>query len=369
MDLNFYCPVKIITGKDCVKNNKDLFSKYGKSCIIVTGQNSAKKCGAIDDVIDALNQNGVKYTVFDGIEQNPSYDSCLKAALQAKQTGAEFVIGIGGGSPLDASKAIAVLAAVEDTSVENLYSLDWNADPLPIIAVGTTSGTGSEVTPVAVITTPDGLKKSVLAPTIYPKVSFGDPTYTMTIPTNFTRSTALDALSHSIEAYFNRKTNDICRTFALRSIEILIPMLEKTASVDANELTFEDREKLYCASIYAGFAISVSGTCFPHGLGYFLSEQFNIAHGFACAVYLEKFIEYNSEIVPDQASAFFDKLRIDKVSLIKLIKDNLGEVNVKLSKEKIAELLPRFDDNKNLKKCYGNLGREFANQVLTDLFA
>lgn len=368
MDLNFYCPVKIVTGKDCIKNNIDVFSKFGKSCIIITGQNSAKKSGALADVIYALDQNGVKYTVFDGIEQNPSYDSCLKAALQAKQTGAQFVIGIGGGSPLDASKAIAVLAAVDDTSVESLYSLDWEQQPLPIIAVGTTSGTGSEVTPVAVITTPEGLKKSVLAPTLYPKVSFGDPTYTMTIPTNFTRSTALDALSHAIEAYFNRKTNDICRTFALRSIEILIPMLAKTASIDAKELTFEDREKLYCASIYAGFAISVSGTCFPHGLGYFLSEQYNVAHGFACAVYLEKFIEYNISMVPEEAKVFFNKLRIDKDILVKLIKDNLGKIEVKLSKDKIAELLPRFDDNKNLKKCYGNLGREFANKVLTELF-
>lgn len=368
MDLNFYCPVKIITGKDCIKNNSSVFSKYGKNCIIVTGQNSAKKSGALDDVLSALNENGIEYTIFDGIEQNPSYSSCLKAAMQAKENGAEFVIGIGGGSPLDASKAIAVLAALEDTSVENLYSLDWENEPLPIIAVGTTSGTGSEVTPVAVITTPEGLKKSVLAPSLYPKVSFGDPTYTMTIPTNFTRSTALDALSHSIEAYFNRKTNDICRTFAIRSIEILIPMLEKTAQGDAQILTFEDREKLYFASIYAGFAISVSGTCFPHGMGYFLSEQYGLAHGYACAVYLKNFIEYNVSIVPDQAKEFFYKLRIDKESLVKLIKDNLCEIDIKLTDEKITELLPRFEDNKNLKKCYGNLGKEFAKEVLTDLF-
>jgi len=369
MDMNFYAPVKIITGKNCVKNNASIFTQYGKNCIIVTGRNSAKKCGALDDVTSALTSMGIQFFIFDGIEQNPTYDSCLKAANLAKETKAQFVIGIGGGSPLEAAKAVAVLAAVSDTSAQALYSMQWDAEPLPVIAIGTTSGTGSEVTPVAVITTPDGLKKSFRGPTLYPRVCFGDATYTMSLPTDFTRSTALDALSHSMEAYFNRSSNDMCRTFAIRSIEILIEMLGKTAECEASSLSFEDRERLYCASIYGGLAISVAGTCFPHAMGYFLSEQYGIAHGTACAIYLKEFIEHNALVVPEQVEDFFKKLNISKDYLIKLITDNLPELHLKLTDPQIEELISRFENNKNFKKCYGDIGKDFAQKVLTKLFA
>ena len=96
MNLNFYMPTKIITGKDCIKNNKDVFSQFGKNCLIVTGKTSAKKCGALDDVTNILEELNIKYDIFNGIEQNPTYASCLDAALLAKKMNAEFIIGIGG---------------------------------------------------------------------------------------------------------------------------------------------------------------------------------------------------------------------------------------------------------------------------------
>lgn len=368
MNMNFYVPTNIITGKDCVKNNAGLLKNFGKKCVIVTGKTSAKKCGALDDVASVLESQAIDYVIFDEIEQNPTYNSCLKAATLAKKENAEFVVGIGGGSPLDAAKAVAVLTAVEDTSVSALYSMEWDAKPLPVIAIGTTAGTGSEVTPVSVITTPEGLKKSFKSPDLCPKIAFGDATYTMSLPADFTRSTALDALAHSIEAYFNKFTNDICRTYALRSVEILLEMLEKTAKCDEVPLTFKDREKLYCASVYGGLAISVAGTCFPHALGYFLSEQFNIPHGNACAIYLEDFIDYNSSVAPDDANTFFKSLRTDKETLLSLINANLPENKLTLSREKIDELLPRYENNKNFNKCYGNIGKKFAEEVLTKLF-
>ena len=145
-------------------------------------------------------------------------------------------------------------------------------------------------------------------------------------------------------------------------------MLEKTAKCDEVPLTFKDREKLYCASVYGGLAISVAGTCFPHALGYFLSEQFNIPHGNACAIYLEDFIDYNSSVAPDDANTFFKSLRTDKETLLSLINANLPENKLTLSREKIDELLPRYENNKNFNKCYGNIGKKFAEEVLTKLF-
>ena len=141
MDMNFFMPVNIVFGKDCIKNNMSLFARYGKKCLIVTGKNGAKKSGALDDVVLALQSTETEYVIFDKIEQNPLYTTCNEASDVAKEFGAEFIIGIGGGSPLDAAKAVAVLSACKDTSADALYSGKWDDVPLPIIAVGTTAGT------------------------------------------------------------------------------------------------------------------------------------------------------------------------------------------------------------------------------------
>ena len=368
MNMNFYVPTKIITGKGCVSANAGIFSKTGKRCMIVTGKNGAKRSGALDDLLSVLQSVGVEYVIFDGIEQNPSYSSCLAAAMEAKKAGVEFIVGIGGGSPLDAAKAIALLTACSDTSEETMYSMKWDAEPLPVIAIGTTAGTGSEVTPVAVITSPAGLKKSFRADALYPIVSFGDATYTMSLSPDFTRSTALDALSHCLESYFNRAANDISKTFAIRGIAILVEMLEKTAVCHASPLSFEDREKLYCASIYGGFAISVTGTAFSHALGYFLSEQYDICHGNACAVYLEEFINYNAAAASEESDRLFKAIDADRETLISLIKKNLPELNIELDEKKIAELSPRYENNKSLNKCYGTVDRAFAEKLLEKMF-
>ena len=368
VNMNFYVPVNVVIGKNCVRNNADVFAKAGKKCMIVTGKHSAKKSGALDDLCLALEDVGVEYMIFDRIEQNPSYSSCLAAAIEAKEANVEYIVGVGGGSPLDAAKAVAVLAACNDTSAEAMYSVKWDASPLPIIAIGTTAGTGSEVTPVAVITSPEGLKKSFRAPSTYPIVSFGDATYTMSLSPEFTRSTALDALAHCIESYFNRSANDISKLFAIRGISILAEMLEKTADCNNSPLSFEDREKLYCASIYGGLAISVTGTAFPHALGYFLSEQYNVPHGNACALYLEEFINYNACVVPDDCDTLFNAVNCDKETLIAMIKKNLPAYNIKITEEKIAELAPRYENNRSLAKCHGNVDKKFATELLRKLF-
>lgn len=368
VNMNFYVPVNIIMGKGCVRANTAVFSKAGKKCMIVTGKSGAKRSGALDDLTQTLQNAGVEYTVFDGIEQNPSYSSCLAAAVEAKKANVEYIIGVGGGSPLDAAKAIAALAACTDMSEEAMYSMNWDSEPLPVVAIGTTAGTGSEVTPVAVITSSEGIKKSLRAPSLYPIAAFGDAAYTMSLSPEFTRSTALDALSHCIESYFNRTANDISKLFAMRGISVLVEMLEKTADRNTSALSFEDREKLYCASIYGGLAISVTGTAFPHALGYFLSEQYGICHGNACAVYLEEFINYNASAAPEESDRLFKAVGADGKTLVSLIKRNLPKIDIKLTEEKIAELSPRYENNKSLNKCYGTVGREFAEDLLRRLF-
>ncbi len=370
MEMNFVLPTRMVTGSDCVEKNAALLSKFGKKCIIVTGKNSAKKSGALDDMTKALGSVGIEWAVFDGIEQNPSYLSCKKASLIAIDFGAEFVIGIGGGSPLDAAKAVAVLATDKNMDEKTMYSSVWEKTPLPIVCVGTTAGTGSEVTPVSVITNSSGMKKSFRAITTFPSLSFGDAKYTLSLSRDFTRSTAIDALCHCVESYFNRTANELSRCFATRGVQILCEMLEKTA-VDA-ELSYDDREKLYCASIYGGLAISVTGTAFPHAFGYFLTENHGISHGNACGAYLPEFLEYNAVNAKELSDSFFASVGVSKDELCALVINNLPEkalaCGVSLSEKEIEELLPRYENNASLKKCYGNVDVILAKKILSKLF-
>ncbi len=368
MNMTFCNPTSLIMGRGCVLQNAPTLARYGKRCLIVTGRTAAKASGALADLTAALLSVGVSYTVYDGIEQNPSYATCLAASELAKREGAEFVIGVGGGSPIDAAKAIAALSACRNTSEEALFSASFDAEPLPILAIGTTAGTGSEVTPVSVITTSRGQKKSFRAPSLYPRVAFGDAAYTLSLSPAFTRSTALDALAHCLESYFNRAANDLSRTLALRGITILSALLERTAVCDEAPLTLEEREALYCASIYGGYAISVTGTAFPHALGYFLSESRGIPHGNACALYLEEFINHNARVLPEESLRLYAAAGTDREALLLLIGRNLPRIEVSLTEEELAILSPRYEKNKSLEKCFGGVDCAFATALLRKMF-
>jgi alcohol dehydrogenase class IV len=366
--MNFYMSTKIVTGSECMKKNSALLKTLGERCMIVTGSSSAKKSGALDDVMSVLNENSTEFIIYDKIQQNPTVASCFEAGKIARDFHADYIIGIGGGSPLDASKAVAVAAANENISEEILYKLAWSNKPLPIIAVGTTAGTGSEVTSVAVLTNGKGFKKSIRHPELYPCISFGDAKYTVTLSDSFTRSTAVDAFAHCIESYFNRSANDISKTFALAGVKKLITEFEKIDSCGTESLTYDDRENLYNASLYGGLAISITGTAFPHALGYFLTEIYNVPHGTACAVFIPEFIDYNSNIVPELSDEFFNEIGMDRNKIKKLIKKITGQCNVSLNEEDIIRLSPRWDNNGSLKRNWGNINAEFINGLLKRIF-
>ena len=366
--MNFFVNTKVITGADCVKSNAEKLGSYGKKCLIVTGATSAKKCGALGDVASALESQGVQYEIYDKICQNPTVASCFEAGFLANSYGADFIVGIGGGSPLDASKAVAVIAANPGISEEKLYAMQWDNRPLPVVAVGTTAGTGSEVTSVAVITNSNGLKKSFRNDLTYPVLSFGDPEYTMSLSDSFTRSTAVDALAHCVESVFCRSANDISKVFAVAGVKKLLKTFDKIISQGTEALTLDDREQLYNASLLGGYAIAVTGTALPHALGYFLTENYGIAHGTACAVFLNEFIGYNSTVKPELTAEFFDEIRMDKERFKAVVSSVTPEIGVRLTDEDITELSPRWEGNAALKRNWGEIDTAFVNSLLRKLF-
>ncbi|MCR4633141.1 MAG: iron-containing alcohol dehydrogenase [Erysipelotrichaceae bacterium] len=360
--MKHYMPTRIFSGKHVLFDHKDVFKKAGDRCLIITSPHAGRVSGALDDLETILKEEGITYTVFDQIRENPSVASCIEAGRKANETDAAFIIGVGGGSVLDAAKTAAVVANDPELTEEDIYALKWQHEPRPLFLVGTTAGTGSEVTYVSVMTDKNGRKRSIHHDDLYALYSFGDPDYTRSMKENVRISTAIDALAHLMESYFNNNANDISRAYALEGVRLLYPELKKlTEKVQLND---EDLETVYNASILGGLAINITGTVFCHTLGYYFTEHYHLPHGFACALFTNDLIDYELENQPEYAKAFFDILKIDPQQMKRLVSDLLPDFDIHMSEEEIEAILPRYQNNKSVKNTYGKMEIEDIKKVL-----
>ena len=374
INMNSYMPVRLITGRGCVRQNADKLYRLGKKALIVTGKNSARACGALTDVFIALKDGNSDSVLFDRIGPNPALTDCMEAAALAAAQGCDYVIGIGGGSPLDAAKCIAVLAANPGMTREELYSLNWPNRPLPIACVGTTAGTGSEVTKVSVITVPEGRKKSFHHEDIFPAVSFGDPAYTDLLPFDITCSTAIDALSHALESYFSRYANELSKCYSIRAVRMLLPELEKLSEASGSDSAGlpalpspQSRDILYHASLYGGMAINQTGTCLPHAMGYFMTEQYNIPHGYACAIFLPAFLRINEERKRTLAVSLYNQAGTSIEHMLGIIRPLLRKIKPVITEEDIAAAHSRWIGNSSIAKGWGEITADECDEILRSI--
>lgn len=291
MRFDFFMPVRLVSGVGCVYENRS-FLRLGKRCLIVTGRRSAAASGALSDVTGALAELGIAYQVFDRVTENPPLSVCHAGGRAAAAFDADFVVGIGGGSPLDAAKAVAAFAANPQIEPMSLYD-EILAPALPVAAVPTTAGTGSEANPYSVITLDDSNKKRTLAsPHLYPKVAFLDPRYIMTQSEEGLLSTTLDAFCHCFESYLSPKANAHTRLLATEGARILWRQLQ---GGDLQVLTVARAAELLYASALGGMVIGMTGTGFPHPMGYPLTLERGLPHGRACAAFYAAYIAYNQK--------------------------------------------------------------------------
>ncbi len=369
MDFNLNIPVKVISGKDAVKKGSVLLKEFGDRAVIVTGGKSAKLSGALDDVKAALDENEIGYMIYDKIGPNPRLDNCLECSRLAREFGAEFVIGIGGGSPLDAAKAIAVYCTNPKFSMTDIYSSTERNKALPIVAIGTTAGTGSEVGKVSVLTNPnDGRKRSIAPDDCYPVLAFADSKYTNSVPYGTTVSTALDALAHAIEGYMSPKCTDIPTMFGEKAVKLIWKGLKFLYSEKAlpDEIM---REELYYGSLYAGITLAYCGTAFPHPLGYILTENYNVPHGKACTAFMDEFIEKSLQFEKEKTERIFSILETDKEEFLKVV-DELTDLNgISMTEEEIEKYCSRFEAvPNNFKFSPGGFTKEEAIETFKKKF-
>ncbi len=364
---SFYMPVNCITGTGCVGKSIDVFARYGKRCLIVTGKSSAKLSGALDDAVSALEAARIEYAVFDGIGANPLISACHAAGEAARECGADFILGIGGGSVLDASKAIAIYAADPTLSAQDIYKREYNGEPLPVLLIGTTAGTGSEVTAVAVLTNDKtGMKKSISGTDCYAAAAFCDYKYTATVPRGESVSTALDAFAHAVEGFFTDKCNDVVELYAEKCIPLIYGGLKEL--VRNGDISDALRKRLYEGSIYAGLVINTCGTAFPHPLGYILTENYGVPHGVACAAFFGAFIDRCVRFAPEKAEKF-----VAMTEDIAKVKDTVAALvclnGIKISEEEAEKYALRWQDSipKNFTASPGGLTQEEAARVLASI--
>lgn len=358
-------PVKLIDKSGYLPLAANEFPPFGKRCLIVTSGSAAKKSGALDDAIKALDKAAIEYKIFSGISQNPLTDECKNAGDDAHDFGADFIIGIGGGSPLDASKAAAVFASNPQMKSNDIYTRDGCNKPIPVILIGTTAGTGSEVTGVSVLTNSQtGRKKSISGPDCYAKTVFCDSKYTESMPYSVTVSSALDAFSHCVESYFAKNSTPDSEYCALKGAGMIFGHLKDFAA-NGKLPDSEGRKELYEASILGGLAINITGTCFPHTVGYVLTEEYSIPHGRACTAFMREYLDIAMANCPGKADVFFKKLKTDIDGLCSIV-DSLTDVNIKMTKEQIDDFASRWKSGvKNFERTPGSFTWENARDILS----
>lgn len=335
MKYAYFMPTKIFFGKNCVDKNANLLKEYGKKALIVTGKTASKTNGALSDMCSALNRQNISWDIFDGVVSNPSVENVRQGAEIAKSVHADFIIGIGGGSPMDAAKAIAVLA-VNDVDNDALFQGKFKKKNLPIIAVPTTAGTGSEVTPYAILTYHKIQNKANLTTeTLFPKIAFLDASYMMALPYHLTVNTALDALSHAIEGFLSSKSTRMSDFFALQSLDILG---ESLPSLNPDSFpVLHTREKLLHASMLAGMVIAQTGTTIVHAMGYCLTYYKNIDHGRANALLMREYLRYVSLSRSEAVNWLLDILNFDTLAGFQMMMDRLLGHRETLTDEEIKK--------------------------------
>lgn len=281
-------PTRVYEDTDCVWKHKEEMACLGSRALIVTGRHSAKENGSLDDVIRALKNETVSFVIFDEIEENPSTKTVVKAAALGMAHGVDFVVAIGGGSPMDAAKAIALLIKNKSDDEAYLYDKNASSDALPVIAIPTTCGTGSEVTGVSVITVHEKRTKCSLPHKIFPMLAFIDGTYLQTLPQRVLNDTALDALSHLWESWLSTLATDYSKMLARQGL--LLWSKERQILQGDREPLKEDYDLLMHTAALAGMSIAHGGTTIPHSLSYAVTYELSLSHGRAVGQFLSGFL-------------------------------------------------------------------------------
>jgi 1,3-propanediol dehydrogenase/alcohol dehydrogenase len=285
----FQCPKKIIYGKNTVNVIGSEAAVFGNKAMIVTGKHSSKKTGALDKVYDSLKNQRVDPVIFNKVESDPSVFTVREGVKVGKEEKVDFIVALGGGSAMDAAKAISMVIG-NGGDILDYEKTQPKTYGIPIIAVPTTAGTGSEVSKFSIITdTERKIKMLISSNFIIPEIAILDPLLTMMMPPQVTAATGMDAFTHAIEAYISKAAQPMSDTFAIKAIKIISSNISR--SVLKGDI--EAREKMLLGQMYAGLAFSNASTALVHSMSRPLGAYYKVPHGMANAILLTEVMKFN----------------------------------------------------------------------------
>lgn len=360
VSFSFSVPTNLVFGQGAIQKLHKQRLPGKKALIVISSGKSTRANGYLDTVQDQLTQAGVEYAVFDKVSANPVVDTVMDGAAFARANGCDFVLGLGGGSSIDAAKAIAMMAPNEGNFWDYVYGGTGGGQkmknkPLPIVAIPTTAGTGTEVDAWTVVTNEaTNEKMSGGNKTTFPVLSIVDPDFMLSVPPKFTAFQGFDALFHSTESYINKNNNLMRDMLALKAIESVGRNL---AAACANGQDKQARELVAFGSSLSGMVMSVDNLCSEHSLEHPLSAYHPaIAHGEGLIMVSKAYYTHFVEHCPELHDRFIDMAKamgkedakdpMDFVTALVELQKACGVDNLKMSDYGITpEEFPKFVSN------------------------
>lgn len=285
---HFVIPNHTVVGTNVLGEAAPLLKKMGNKAFIVTGRHVAVS-DMMKQLTALLDENGIGCVIFDGITGEPTDTMIENGVEMLKSSGCDFIIGIGGGSPLDSAKAIAAMA-VNEGSIADYNGKEITGEILPLAAIPTTAGTGSEATKFTVITDSEkGIKMLLKGDVLVPKLAIVDSSFTVGAPKSVTSATGLDALTHAVEAYTSRKAFSMTDTLAVSAVKRIMKYLPIAYKEPDNSLA---REQMSIAALEAGICINNSSVTIVHGMSRPIGALFHVPHGMSNAMLLKECLSF-----------------------------------------------------------------------------
>jgi len=261
-----------------------------KKVLIIT-DTGVIKAGLLGNIEKSLQAVGLPFVIFDGVEPDPRIEVVEKSVEKAKKEGIDLIIGFGGGSSLDIAKVTSIMIT-NTGKIDTFFGIDLVPNPgVPVILIPTTAGTGSEVTPIAILSdTKEKLKKGIVSPTLFPEAAILDPKLTIGLPPSVTAFTGMDALTHAIESYSSINATDLSDLLAYKAMELLSKNLRMAYAHGEN---LAARSCVLEGSLLAGIAFANAGVGAVHAFAYPLGGEFHLAHGLTNTLMLPYVMRYN----------------------------------------------------------------------------
>jgi alcohol dehydrogenase class IV len=291
MAYEFSLPGRTIIGDNALERSEKLIKTFGRKALIVSGKN-VTKMGTVKILTDCLTKWEIAFEIFNDITGEPT-DEMIQSGVSAyKLSNCDFIIALGGGSPLDSAKAIAAMTKLEG-NISDYMGVMIEGDFPPMVLIPTTAGTGSEATKFTIITdSKKDIKMLLKGEALLPDLAVIDPKFSMTAPKGVTAATGMDALTHAIEAYTSRKANPLTDTFAISAIKRIFTYLPQAYKDGEHK---KAREEMAIAAYEAGVCINNSSVTLVHGMSRPIGALFHVPHGISNAMLIKEGLSYALE--------------------------------------------------------------------------